>query len=99
MEHTPIFNQEILEHLAPKPGGKYLDLTFGSGGHSQLILDACPGAQIVASDCDSQAINRAKELARSYPDNALVSNRAKFSEVAEVLRNSNHKLGIPTSLI
>jgi 16S rRNA (cytosine1402-N4)-methyltransferase len=36
--HTSVLLQACIDHLITNPGGTYVDLTFGGGGHSALIL-------------------------------------------------------------
>ncbi|WP_428328771.1 16S rRNA (cytosine(1402)-N(4))-methyltransferase RsmH [Mucilaginibacter sp.] len=36
--HTPVMLNECIEGLDIKPGGTYVDVTFGGGGHSREIL-------------------------------------------------------------
>jgi len=36
--HVPVLANECIEHLQIRPGGIYVDVTFGGGGHSRLIL-------------------------------------------------------------
>ena len=38
-KHLPIMPFEVKEHLIINKNGKYLDCTFGRGGHSKIILD------------------------------------------------------------
>ena len=49
--------EEALEALALRPGGLYVDATFGRGGHSARILEALGAdGQLVAIDRDPAAI-------------------------------------------
>lgn len=38
--HLPVMAAECIEALAIQPAGVYVDVTFGGGGHSRLILEA-----------------------------------------------------------
>ncbi|MCU0570054.1 MAG: 16S rRNA (cytosine(1402)-N(4))-methyltransferase RsmH [Oculatellaceae cyanobacterium Prado106] len=62
--HIPVLSQEVIEGLALRSGGHYLDATVGGGGHSRLILAADATVQLTALDQDGWAIAAAqKELA------------------------------------
>ncbi len=54
--HIPVLSKELIEGLAIKPGGKYLDATLGRGGHSSLILSIFPDVQVIGIDLDNDAI-------------------------------------------
>lgn len=56
--HKPVLVQEVLTYLDPKPGGVYLDATFGSGGHTRAILEKEPTASVIAIDWDMQALEQ-----------------------------------------
>jgi 16S rRNA (cytosine1402-N4)-methyltransferase len=66
--HIPVLSREVVEGLAIRPGGHYLDATVGGGGHSQLILEAAPEVQLTAIDQDEQAIAAAKERLKEFGD-------------------------------
>lgn len=56
--HKSVLVNEVLEYLDPKPGHVYLDVTFGSGGHTRAILTKEPKCSVIAMDWDMEALDR-----------------------------------------
>ncbi len=54
--HIPVMLHECLEGLAIKPEGKYVDVTFGGGGHSgEILKQLSKKGRLIAFDQDSDA--------------------------------------------
>jgi len=53
--HNPVLLNECIEGLDIKPTGIYVDVTFGGGGHSKLILKNLDGGKLYAFDQDKNA--------------------------------------------
>jgi 16S rRNA (cytosine1402-N4)-methyltransferase len=82
--HTPVLLQEVLESLAVRPGGQWVDCTTGLGGHSEAIATAMgPEGRLLCIDQDREALEFAR--ARLAPFGRRVSFvHANFRELAEV---------------
>ena len=55
--HTSVLLHESIEALAIKPGGIYVDATYGGGGHAREMLRLMTGGKLVAFDQDEEAIS------------------------------------------
>ena len=94
--HRSVLLDASVEALVRKPDGRYIDGTFGRGGHSRLILGRL-GAQgrLLAFDKDPDAIREAEALAAedarfswfhgSFAEIALAMARRGWASVDGVL--------------
>lgn len=54
--HTPVMLKECIEALNIRPGGTYVDVTFGGGGHSrEIIKHLGENGRLLAFDQDADA--------------------------------------------
>ena len=84
--HTPVLFDEVLTALRPSPGGRYLDVTVGGGGHSEgLLMASAPDGRLLGTDADAAAIARSSE--RLSPFGARVTlKQAWINEAPAIAR-------------
>lgn len=81
--HMPVMLSECIEALAIKPGGTYIDGTFGRGGHSREILKQLCGGKLICVDRDTSAINFGRELLSDFENVSFI--KANFCEIPELV--------------
>jgi len=55
MFHQPVLVEESIQGLIPKPGGIYVDATYGGGGHAARIIENIGNGVLIAFDQDRAA--------------------------------------------
>ena len=72
-QHVAVLLHEAVEHLmAAGPDGRFVDCTFGRGGHSELILSKLsPAGRLIAFDIDPMSVSVGRELEGELADGAL----------------------------
>jgi 16S rRNA (cytosine1402-N4)-methyltransferase len=83
-EHTTVMKSEIVAALAVDDGGVYVDATLGGGGHTEAILEAAPGARVIAFDRDETAAEAARERLARFGDRVVIA-RTNFGSIVETL--------------
>jgi 16S rRNA (cytosine1402-N4)-methyltransferase len=79
--HLPVLYDEVMEGLAVKAEGTYLDGTFGRGGHARGVLaELGPGGRLLLMDKDPEAIASAGREFGGDPRVAIF--RGSFADLA-----------------
>ncbi len=64
--HIPVMVEEVLEFLAVRPGGIYVDATLGWGGHAEAICSRLTTGKLLGVDKDSMALERAQQRLQGF---------------------------------
>ncbi len=68
LTHRPVLLEAVLQALDPRPGGIYVDATYGRGGHTRALLERLgPEGRVYALDKDPEAIAHAREAFAGEP--------------------------------
>mgnify|MGYP001209926727 CR=1 FL=1 len=82
MLHSPVLLEESIDFLITNPSGKYIDATFGRGGHSRKILDSISkNGELLALDKDIEAIRFAEE---NFKDNNFSIQHVGFEDLDSI---------------
>ncbi len=87
-QHRPILVEEILEHLAPRPGQRGVDATLGYGGHAEALLARLqPGGTLLALDVDTTQLPRTEARLRAlgHGEDSLIVRRGNYAGLAGAL--------------
>jgi len=79
--HIPVLLDKVLDALAPRSGGRYIDCTVGAGGHAAALLKASsPDGRLLGLDGDPEALAIAREALRSFGERAALV-RSNFNQL------------------
>jgi 16S rRNA (cytosine1402-N4)-methyltransferase len=85
--HIPVLLNECIEGLNIRPDGIYVDVTFGSGGHSREILKKLTSGRLIAFDRDKDARANLIEDERFFfihQDYRYLKNFLKFQGIQNI---------------
>ena len=77
--HRPVLLEAFLERTAPQPGQRWVDGTFGRGGHARMLLER--GCLVLAMDRDADALSAAASLQAQFPQQMKLV-QSDFREIA-----------------
>jgi len=84
--HTPVLLHEAVEAVIGNLDGRYVDGTFGRGGHARALLARLsPQALLVAFDKDPQAVQAATSGGGQIQDPRFAIEHASFASMRERL--------------
>lgn len=83
-KHRSVLLDEAVDYLINDPAGRYVDATFGRGGHSRLILGQLAAqGQLLGIDKDPEAISVARGMAEG--DSRFSWYHGSFAELEQAL--------------
>jgi len=86
--HQPVLLTQVLQQLKIYPQGRYVDCTFGRGGHSRALLAQLgPKGQLLALDQDPEAVRVAQTL--SEHDQRFEIVHSAFSQLKQIITERN----------
>ena len=91
MAHVPVFADEVMHYLDPKPGGHYVDATADGGGHAIEIIRAVgPTGKLLALEWDGELYKvltqRLKTQCSRFSKNYALR-RASYTELTRLVRS------------
>jgi 16S rRNA (cytosine1402-N4)-methyltransferase len=78
--HVPVLLEESIEGLNIQPGGTYVDVTYGGGGHSAKILEKLGDGKLIAFDQDIDVVGHLPD------DDRLIFVQHNFKYLRHFLR-------------
>ncbi len=84
--HTSVMPNEVIQGLDIKPGGMYIDATFGGGGHTDAILSKEPTCKVLAFDWDKTALGVNEPALKEKFGERLETHWGNFASIALVAK-------------
>lgn len=85
--HVSVMPAEVLEYLAIRPDGIYLDATAGMGGHTGLIAQRLTAGLVIANDRDAESLEMARRNTAAWAQR-IRYHHGSFGELPRTLREA-----------
>lgn len=86
IRHQPVMVEAVIDGLSPRPGGRIVDCTVGTGGHGLAILPhLMPSGRLIALDCDAQALVAAQTRLTEFSSHVTFIHD-NFRHLPQILR-------------
>jgi len=85
--HFSVMPGEVIEYLAVRPDGVYLDATAGLGGHAALIAQRLTTGIVIANDRDLESLEMARQNTAAWADR-IRFHHGPFSLLARAVRGA-----------
>lgn len=83
--HNPVMAKEVVELLAPRRGGIYVDGTVGAGGHARALLERLGGdGMVICIDRDPDALSCAKSVLERWAGQCRLV-RGNFADMKSLI--------------
>jgi 16S rRNA (cytosine1402-N4)-methyltransferase len=86
--HASVLAAEVIEHLAHRNDGVYVDGTLGGAGHATALLEALPQATLIGIDRDPSALEAARGRLEKFGARARLVH-GEYADLPAVLRELN----------
>src|SRR5688572_5208719 len=82
--HVPVLLNEVLSYLDPRPGGRFIDATLGTAGHTQALLErTAPDGAVLGLDQDETTLEQTRRTLQSFGSRVALSH-ANFREIRSI---------------
>jgi 16S rRNA (cytosine1402-N4)-methyltransferase len=85
--HVSVMPAEVLEYLAIRPDGIYIDASAGLGGHTALIAERLTTGAVIANDRDAKSLEMARQNTAAF-ESRIRLHQGRFSELAEAVKDA-----------
>lgn len=85
--HVSVMTAEVMEYLAVRADGVYLDATAGLGGHTALIAERLTKGLVIANDRDAESLEMARHATAEWAER-IRFHQGTFGSLARAVREA-----------